>query len=555
MHTLKVPKISAKGGSAFGGKNKKRFIVVTSIVVVVLGITALIVIGQIRKPSPYEFAIATKQTVTQEVSITGKVAPAQAVDLAFEKGGKIKQVYAYIGDFVTEGESLVSLNTSELQAQLTQAQASLESQEATLAELEKGTRAEEIDVAQTSFDNAQKALVDVQNKATSDLVNLYDDVKDTLNDSYAKANDAVDKQTEELFSNDYTNSPTLTFSCFDYQSVVNSQNQRVQARDALSEIKSLVDSSSVDFAFLDTALTKTENNLIKIRDFLNTLNTALNSANSISASTASTYKGYVNTGRTNVNTALTSVNALRQSIVSQKLTNQQNITTAQNTLESAQKNLTLKQAGATQEQLQVQMAQVKSARANVDNITAQITKSIIKAPFAGTIIKQEAKVGEIAQAGSIIVSLISQSEFEVEVNVPEADTAKVKIGDTAKITLDAYGSSIYFKAVVVKINPSETIIEGVATYKTTLQFVEKDERIKSGFTANVDILTAQKENVLAVPYRAVVSKNGDKIVRILNGKVVEERKVKIGLRGSDGYIEIIEGLEEGTQVITFEKNK
>ncbi len=545
MQKFKFPKIKIQ--------KKKRFIIVASIIIVVLGITASIIIGQIRKPLPYEFAIALKQTITQEVSITGKVAPAKAVDLAFEKGGKIKQVYADIGDFVEEGNSLVSLNTSELQAQLTQAQASLESQKATLAELEKGTRSEEIAVAQTSLDNAKKALVDVQNKATSDLVNLYNDVKDTLNDSYAKANDAVDKQTEELFSNDYTNNPTLTFSCFDYQSVVNSQNKRVEARDALSEIKSLVDSPSGDFAFLDIVLIKVENNLIKIRDFLNILNTALNSANNISASTASTYKGYVNTGRTNINTALTSVNALRQSISSQKLTNQQNITTAQNTLESAQKNLTLKQAGATQEQLQVQRAQVKSALANVENISAQIAKSTIKAPFAGTITKQEAKVGEIAPAGNIIVSLISQSEFEVEVNVPEADTAKIKIGDTAKITLDAYGSSIYFKAVVTKINPSETIIEGVATYKTTLQFVEKDERIKSGFTANVDILTAQKENVLAVPYRAVVTKNGDKIIRILNGKTVEERKVEIGLRGSDGYIEIIKGLREGTQVITFEK--
>ncbi len=536
-------------------KNKKRFWLIFSGAVIILAITSSIVIGQIRKPLPYEFATVLKQNITQEVSITGKVIPAQVVDLAFEKNGKIKQVFVDIGDFVKEGNSLVSLNTSELQAQLTQAQASLESQEASLAELEKGTRTEEIDVAQTSFDNAKKALVDVQNKATSDLVNLYDDVKDTLNDSYAKANDAVDKQTEELFSNDYTNNPTLTFSCFDYQSIVSSQNQRVTARDALGEIKSLVDSSSADFTFLDTALIKLENNLIKIRDFLNTLNTALNSANSISASTASTYKGYVNTGRTNVNTALTSVNTLRQSISSQKLTNQQNITTAQNTLESAQKNLSLKQAGATQEQLQIQKAQVKSALANVENISAQITKSTIKAPFAGTVTKQEAKVGEIASGGSVIVSLISQSEFEVEVNIPEADIAKVKIGDTARITLDAYGSSVYFQAVVTKINPSETVIEGVATYKTTLQFTEKDERIKSGFTANIDILTAQRENVLAVPYRAVVTKNGDKIIRILNGKMVEERKVEIGLRGSDGYIEIIEGLGEGTQVITFEKTK
>lgn len=549
MKKIKLPKIKLKI------KNKKRFIILSCGIAVVLFIVGSIVVGQLTKPLPYEFITAQKQSIIQEVSITGKVKPAQAVDLAFERGGKIKKVNVDTGDFVEESNNLVMLDTSELQAQYAQAQASLESQTAALSELEAGTRPEEVSIAQTTVDNAQKALADVESKAVSDLANLYSDAKNTLNDAYAKANDAVDKQTGELFLNDYSNSPTLSFTCSDYQATIASQSQRVVARDTLIEMKSLVDNPSQNTAFSDQALDKMEKDLSIIRDFLNTLNTALNSASSLSASAASTYKGYVNAGRTNVNTALTSVNSLKQSIASQKITNQQNITSAQNTLESAQKNLILKQAGATPEQIQAQEAQVKSARANTDNIAAQIAKSTLKAPFSGIITAQKAKVGEIAQSGAIVVSLISQAEFEVEVNVPEADIAKVKIGDTASITLDAYGNDVKFQAKVVKINPSETIVEGVPTYKTTLQFLSKDDRIKSGFTANIDILTAQRENTLAVPYRAIVSKNGDKIVRVLSGKNVEERKVTLGLRGSDGNVEIIGGLSEGEKVITLEKKK
>ncbi len=110
-----------------------------------------------------------------------------------------------------------------------------------------------------------------------------------------------------------------------------------------------------------------------------------------------------------------------------------------------------------------------------------------------------------------------------------------------------------FSGKVIKIDPAETVIEGVATYKTTVQFTQEDPRIKSGMTADIDILTAEKENVIAVPARAVINKNGQKIVRILVGaeNTIKEVEVQTGIRGSDGNIEIIRGINQGDRVITF----
>jgi len=544
MKKIKIPKLKIK--------NKKRFWLIFSGVIVVLAIGSGIVIGQIRKPLPYEFITVQKQTVTQEVSVTGKVKPAKAVDLAFERGGKIKSAPVQVGDFVGENQILAALDTTELQAQLAQARANLESQEAQLSQLQNGTRPEEINIAKTAVDNAQKTLANVQNKAASDLANLYGDVNDTLNDTYTKADDAVNKQTQELFNNANTNSPQLTFYCSNSQLIVDSQNKRILAGNAVADLKIKANSNSTDSVFLDNSLSNVLYDLNQISDFLNVLDNALNYA-SLTSAQITTYKGYINTGRTNTNTALTNVNSLMQSISSQKITNQQNITASQNSLESAKKDLELKKAGATGEQLQSQDALVKAAKANVDNIAAQIAKATLKAPIAGIVTLQNAKPGEIAQAGAIIVSLISKAEFEIETNIPEVDIAKVKLSDTATVTLDAYGSDVKFQAKVIKIDPSETTLEGVATYKTTLQFTQKDDRIKSGFTANVDILTAQKENVLAVPYRAVITKNGDKIVKVVNDEKITETPVSLGLRGSDGNVEITQGIKEGAKVITFEK--
>jgi len=102
---------------------------------------------------------------------------------------------------------------------------------------------------------------------------------------------------------------------------------------------------------------------------------------------------------------------------------------------------------------------------------------------------------------------------------------------------------------VVKIDPAETIIEGVATYKTTLQFEKSDGRIKSGMTANIDISTDKRENVLVIPQRAVVSEGAGKFVMVDNGTSnPEKRKIETGLRGIDGNIEVISGLSEGEKI-------
>jgi multidrug efflux pump subunit AcrA (membrane-fusion protein) len=150
---------------------------------------------------------------------------------------------------------------------------------------------------------------------------------------------------------------------------------------------------------------------------------------------------------------------------------------------------------------------------------------------------------------------VQNSNFKIEAFVPEADIAKVAIDDVASTTLDAYGSNVDFPSRVVMIDPAETVVEGVPTYKVTLEFINPDIRIRSGMTANLTIHTHEALGVLYIPFRSVIDNNGSHFVRVVNagGKSYATTTVEVGLKGSDGNIQIISGIKEGDSVVTYIK--
>jgi HlyD family secretion protein len=157
-------------------------------------------------------------------------------------------------------------------------------------------------------------------------------------------------------------------------------------------------------------------------------------------------------------------------------------------------------------------------------------------------------------AQSPVFSVISAGDFEVIANIPEVDIARVAVGNTARVTLDAYSQDEVFLATVSEIDPAERIIDGIATYQVTLTFNAEDPLIRSGMTANISIETTRKEDTVFIPERAIVNNDGKKTVRLLNAdQTITEKEVTTGLRGLLGTIEIISGLSGGETVVTFVK--
>ena len=578
-------------------KSKKRTIIFAIIIfVLVVGYFSL----RNKNGQDYDFIIAQKSNLSQEVNVTGQVKPIESVDLGLEVSGKVDKIYVKVGDKVILDQLLVSLDSSELKMQLLQLGAELESAQANLAqyqaaadvqqakldELKQGSRPEEIQITETKAINAEKALVDsqenlenVRDKANIDLLNLYSDIEDILYDSYSKADSAVNEQMDEMFSNDSSDNPELTFFTSDSQGKIDVEQLRKTATEVINSLKDDLDnvSSETDFVILDNFLTNTKNNLLVIRDLLSSLNDVVNSAINLSQTIINTYKSNISIAQTNINTALSNINSQEQLIASQKIVNQNNIATAQssvntyqNALLLAEDELVLKQSGATEEQTKAQealvsqaklnivsqQAQVKRAQVNLQSTNIQLLKMELRTPLEGVITKQEAKVGEIISANSSFIAIISDNNFKIEANIPEVDIAKIELDDSAKVRLDAYESNVIFEANLMSIDPAETVIEGVSTYKVIFHFTKEDERIKSGMTADIDILTDERQDIIAVPSRAILSKNGDKFVRIVgSGEIISEIKVVTGLKGTMGQTEIIEGIAEGDKIITILKEK
>jgi RND family efflux transporter MFP subunit len=517
-----------------------------------------------RKKAPeFNYIVAKRGNLTQEVSVTGRVKPAKSVDLAFERSGKVGQVYKKVGDRVLAGQTMVVLENADISAQLLQAEANLDAAKAKLEELKKGTRPEELAAAKTAVVNAKDNLANIEAKAEADLGDNYDSalsiVQTAVNSARNSLYTLTDIQTVHFSGND---TDGIKIAAAKALAILELLGQPDSGR-ASNFLISTFEGGAFGLAQkavnnptpenIDAAIFKTKIALQRVKDALYAI--------PIIADLTSTEKTNLSAEKTNINTQITNVSNADQELNVQKAANTTAIATAKAALASAEDGLTIKQAGARPEQITAGEADVKSAEANVKNFSALLAKTFLKSPIDGVVTKQEAKVGEIISSNSIVVSIISgtvsaknetSSDWEIEVNISEADIAKVKIGDTASLTLDAYGNDIEFKAVVAKIDPSETILEGVATYKTTLQFVDGDGRIKPGMTANIDILTATAKDVINVPQRVLYAKNGEKYVRVIDDGKIREAKVKTGLRGNDGYVEIKEGLLEGDKVIIIE---
>ena len=533
-----------------------------------------------RDKTPDEdILIAERSELIQKVSVTGKVQPAKDVNLAFERSGRVYAVYADVGDRISAGQLLATLNSGELLADIRRAEAQVESdkalleqysaavtaEQAKLDELRNGTRPEELAIIETKVDTARIALENTINETETNLNNIYGEIIDVVNSAYSAADSALRNQVADLFTDSVF--PEFSFVSTDSQAENDTRAAKIEAERLLRGFRLEINTIHTNNEAAKSSLARAETALRSVRVFLNRLSDVANTAAGVSDTTLASYKTSISAARTSINTQLTAINAQKQLIASQETASQTAVDNARLALEAAREELALKRAGATTEQIAAQEARVQQARANlasqeariaqsqasVAGYRAQLAKNTIRSPIDGIITNQDAKVGEIVIGQTPVISVMSETKFEIKTNIPEVDIARISVGDTAHLTLDAYDEDAVFEATIIKIDPAETVIQGVSTYEVTLQFIQEDSRIKSGMTANLDILTDKRENVIAVPARAVISKNGEKIVRILENGEITEAQVKTGIRGSDGRIEILEGIKEGEAVIVSVK--
>ncbi len=504
---------------------------------IIIGLVILLVIGLIvwgyvasSKKKTIPTVKATIGDIAQTVLVTGTTKPINSVDLSFERTGKVSAVYVNVGDKVKTGQPLVELEKADLLAQLGQANAAVAAQQAQLDQLKNGTRPEQIAVSEVTVANAQISLSQAQKT-------LFD----ALNDAYAKADDAARGKTDENFTNPRSATPQLNFQSINSQYQVDLPNKKFAVENALIAWKGSLDTLAVGSGLL-AASGDAQTKLKMIAGYLDELVAALNFVTPGSTPSAALWKNDASAARAEISLAISNLAQAETGLRS-----------AQSSLDAAQSNLDLAKAGSTPQQIAAAQAAVDQAKANVAAVQVSLGKTVLRSPIDGVITVQGAKLGQIvtvttaAIANSSLISIISLKQLEIDANIPEVNIGNLALGQPVAITFDALPGE-QFSGSVMEIDPAETVIGGVVNYQIKIALNSNDPRIKSGLTANLSIKTATKTKVVILPQYAIQQNNAGTFVRLVNGTTTTDVPVKLGIRGTDGNVEVVSGVTAGDEV-------
>jgi HlyD family secretion protein len=311
--------------------------------------------------------------------------------------------------------------------------------------------------------------------------------------------------------------------------------------------------------------------------------------NSLYVNNVSRANAQVNQSKAGVNNAQAQLQQLRTQLTQAKSNyNRSKQLYADKVISTAEYEQAQTAFDAAEANIKASMENINSSRFNVDAAVASlneanqnIKRSNLYAPMNGIVSKLLVKKGErvvgtAQMAGTEIMRIAQMQQMKIDVEIGENDIQKIKLNDSAIITVDAYNKKT-FKGFVNKIAQSNTSTGGlgtvvsdqVANYTVSIlidpasyaDLIQNKNRIafRPGMSASVDIVTQVKKDVIAVPINAVTTREPDSVnnnddeqmqefvFMIVNNKAVQ--KPVSTLIQDNTYIEIVQGVNKGDKVV------
>lgn len=196
--------------------------------------------------------------------------------------------------------------------------------------------------------------------------------------------------------------------------------------------------------------------------------------------------------------------------------------------------------------------QVKVSQARIDSAQARLERTLLRAPFDGTVAEINGELGEFVTPSPIgiptppAVDVVDNSCIYISAPIDEVDAPRVKMGMQARVSLDAFKDR-WFEARVRRIAPYVLDLEKQARTVEIEAEIESavDVALLPGYSADIEVIIAQSKNVLRIPTRALVNRDS---VYVLESGSVHLRPVTTGI-GNWEYTEITAGLKEGQLVV------
>ncbi|NCN99627.1 efflux RND transporter periplasmic adaptor subunit [Candidatus Falkowbacteria bacterium] len=577
---------------------KKKIIWIIIIIIVGAGIWYFTTKGQ-DPAAGIQTALISRQNLQQTILTTGQVVSAINLDLSFQASGVVDKVNVQAGDKVKAGDVLATLSQGSVLASLTSAQGSLAQAQANYKRILSGSTPEQINVSEKSVASAQTA---------------YDNAVTNLK-TVTESTSATISQAEKTLTD--LQSPTAQYDNKRSSIVVSISSQLVAIKASLDKQKQIIDDQNLQSTFGIANIGSVEsfkaaNNLVApllsqanislnaaqvyksdqniaqaVNDAINVLNQNVSALNlcysalqnsvvstKLSQTQLDAYKSVISADLTAENSGISSVKSANQSltdaltaatnaVTNAKLAQAQQIASAQSQVNSAQAawnqasaNLAQLKAKAQTADLEAARAQILSAQGSVDSVLAALNNTIIKAPVDGTITQVDTKVGEQASAMREVLVLQDISSLHAEAYASEANVASLQLGQSVDYTFDSLGPDKHFSGKILTINPASTVISGVVNYLVKASLPSDIPEIKPGMTVNMTVLVAEKNNVLSLSSTAIINQNSQKYVRVVDDtklKTYHQVPVETGLSADGGSVEILSGLAEGQEVVTFIK--
>jgi HlyD family secretion protein len=499
-----------------------------------------------KLPPVYDTLKVERGSLVQTVDATGKIESAQDLSLKFEIPGILSVLKVKEGNKVKTGALLATLRLAELNAAVSQAQANLNKQLA-------GSTYDYIAQLKASLDKAKNDLMQAQGDGdgveNSKLVqNAYDDlvanlqsVQIVLASSLTAADNILG--IDNTFAND---SFETSLSLNDFNILLQAKTKYGNTKEVKNIFDQAVNGITKNSAHekIDQVTKQAETAMLTMKDCLFYISSVLDNTPPVGALSQSS----LDTMKTNLQTTRTTLSTKFSAITDDV----HDIATARNNYFSYKALVDKAQAALNDAQNPPREVDVASYRAALQQALANRDKAIINAPIDGIITEINNKVGEAVNSTDSVIKLLSP-HYEINVDVSETDIAKIELNDSVIITLDAFGDETKFSGKVFNIDPAATIIQDVVYYKVKISLDDTDKAIKPGMTANVIIKTDSRDNILIIPSRAIRT-NGEKQVRILENGQEKLVPIKLGMKGDEGKVEVLDGLQEGQEIILGIKN-
>lgn len=207
--------------------------------------------------------------------------------------------------------------------------------------------------------------------------------------------------------------------------------------------------------------------------------------------------------------------------------------------------------------LELAEADLRSAEAALDVARENLRKTIIRSPMDGIVLTKDVEEGQTVSASLQAPTLLTMgdlSQMQINASVDEADIGRVEVGQEVRFYVDSYPETV-FEGKVAKIYYSPTIEQNVVTYSVLIFVDNSDLALRPGMTATVEVIAAERKDVVLVPNNALRVRmpgvrpeiKGNYVWVLEKGKPIS-RQVELGLRDEENT-EVLNGLSGGETVI------